>query len=106
MYEVIGGQPLPVKFGAVGIEEIKQNVYTALTTAQGSVPLDRGFGLNMENLDDPLPLAKARLTTQVVAVVQKQEPRVIVESVTFAGDDAAGQLVPVVKFRLRDGVIV
>ena len=30
------------------IEEIIQNVSTILTTRKGSVPLDRGFGINMD----------------------------------------------------------
>ncbi|PWK16056.1 hypothetical protein [Tumebacillus permanentifrigoris] len=105
MYEVSGNQAVKVNFGATGIEEILQNVYTSITTMRGSVPLDRGFGLD-PSLDDPLPLARARLTTQVIDVVQKYEPRVVVSSVTFAEDGFAGVLVPTVNVRLREGVVL
>ena len=43
-------------------EEIHQNLRTILTTARGSVPLDRNFGIDMSVIDLPIPLYKAKLT--------------------------------------------
>lgn len=82
------------------LEEIAQNVRTILTTPKYSVPLDREFGLNATMLDAPAPLAKARLTAEIVEAVQRYEPRVKVERVTFEGDGAEGILRPKVRLKI------
>lgn len=85
------------------IEEIIQNVRTIMTTPVYSVPLDRMFGLNPEMVDLPLPVAQARLTAEIVAKVEKFEPRVSVTKVTFAGDGIDGRLEPTVSLRIKEG---
>lgn len=84
------------------LEEIIQNVRTILTTPIYSVPLDRNFGVNAEMLDLPMPVAQARLSAEIVAAVQKYEPRVEVTQVIFNGDGMDGILKPTVKLRLKE----
>lgn len=79
------------------LEEVIQNVRTILTTRRGSVPLDRGFGINTSLIDLPVTVIKSRLTAEVIDAVEKFEPRVRVESVKFLGDSADGVIYPVVK---------
>lgn len=89
-----------IDFGASGITEILQNVRTILTTPKYSVALDRNFGLNATMLDAPLPVAKAKLTAEIIATVHKYEPRVRVTKVLFDGDAQDGILRPKVRVRI------
>ncbi|MEG1413466.1 MAG: GPW/gp25 family protein [Acidaminococcaceae bacterium] len=82
---------------ATELEEILQNVRTILTTKKYTVPLDRGFGMNAELLDAPLPYAEGMLTAEIIETVEKYEPRVKVTKVTYTGDGEAGRLVPSVR---------
>ena len=79
------------------LEEVIQNVRTILTTRRGSVPLDRGFGINTSLIDLPATVIKSRLTAEIIEAVERFEPRVRVESVKFLGDGADGVIYPVVK---------
>ena len=100
MYEVIGGAHLEVNFApASTLEEIIQNVKTILSTPKYSVPLAREFGVTATWLDEPMPVAQARLTAEIITAVQHWEPRVKVEQVTYVVDDKQGVLVPKVKVR-------
>ncbi len=82
--------------------EILQNVRTTLTTLRKSVPLDREFGISGEVIDLPIASAQARLTSEIVAAVNKYEPRAQVLGVFYRGDGEEGMLNATVKVRLRD----
>ncbi len=82
--------------------EILQNVRTVLTTLKKSVPMDREFGISGEVIDLPIASAQARLTSEIVAEVNKYEPRAQVIGVFYQGDGEEGVLTPIVKVRLRD----
>jgi len=94
-----------IDFGATGLAEIEQNLRTIVTTLQGSVPLDRRFGMDPTAIDAPRPVAEAKLTARILQAVRAYEPRVIVSSVTYQADDLTGQLQPIVRYRVKDGVI-
>lgn len=81
------------------IEEIMQNINTLLQTPKGSVPLYRDFGLNTTLGDEPLLVAKARVSSEVFHVIEKYEPRVKVMEIDFAMGE--GVLIPKVKVRLK-----
>lgn len=82
------------------IEEVMQNINTLLTTPKGSVPLYRDFGLDLTLGDEPLLVAKARVSSEVFRLIQKYEPRAQVVEIDF--DMAESVLVPKVKVRLND----
>jgi hypothetical protein len=82
------------------VAEILQNVRTILTTPKYSVPLNREFGVTAAWLDDPLPVAQAKLTAEIIAAVQQWEPRVSVAQVTYETDPVQGVLRPKVRVRL------
>jgi phage baseplate assembly protein W len=90
-----------VDFDAKGTTEIMQNIRTILSTVHYSVPLDRGFGVDLTLLDSPLPAAKARLTGDIIAAVNKYEPRVEVVEVSYEGDGLEGKLMPKVRVRIN-----
>jgi len=104
-FDILGGPLGPVEIGASGIRSILQNVRTILATIQGSVPLDRTFGIDDSMLDTPEPVAQTKMTGAVIAAVERWEPRVKVVRVTWVrldnSETADGRLVPRVRVRLN-----
>lgn len=83
-------------------EEILQNVATLISTAQYSIPLDRGLGLAQRFVDKPIQAAKAIIVSEVLDAVEKYEPRVEVVSVKFKQGTNPGSLIPVVEVNIID----
>lgn len=88
-----------IKFSPSPSEEIIQNVRTILGTLQGSVPLDRGFGIDSTIIDEPVMIAKARLTSAIIEAIELFESRAVVEVVRFEDDLLNGKLVPIVYLK-------
>lgn len=84
------------------IYEVMQNVRTILTTVKGSVPLDREFGVNAAVVDEPVTIARARLSREIIQSVRKYEPRARVMKVEYEESDAEGTLRPRVKVRINE----
>lgn len=80
-------------------EEIIQNIKTILGTTKFQVPLDRNFGLSAEALDQPMPIAMAKISGEIVEAVLNYEPRANIKQVFFSGDDD-GKLIPTVRIEL------
>lgn len=79
-----------------------QNIAVILSTRRGSVPLYRDFGLNMDFLDKPIPVAKVMMISEVREAVERWEPRATVLGVTFSEDPARpGTLIPTVEVEIR-----
>ncbi|MBJ6362090.1 GPW/gp25 family protein [Paenibacillus sp. GCM10012307] len=100
-YEVTG-DPFTVDFGASGSDAILQNIKTILTTISGTVPLDRKFGVDVP-LDQPAMVAQALLTANIIEAIEQYESRVEVVSVMYSNNDNEGILIPIVKFRMKEG---
>lgn len=99
-FEVSGGA-MEIDFApASETAEILQNVKTIISTPKYSTPLNRDFGLSATMLDEPLPVAQARLTAEIIAAVRLWEPRAAVTQVTYEGDAKEGVLRPKVRVRL------
>ena len=82
------------------VEEVLQNVRTILTTIKGSVPLDRDFGIDGSYVDAPMPVAKAKLASEIMSAVQKYEPRATITSIDFTGE-MNGMLKPRIEVRIN-----
>ena len=82
------------------LEEIAQNILMIITTQKFTAPLDRGFGLSVTQLDDPISASQAKLTAEIVAAVKEFEPRARVTNVFFNGDFSGGKLNIRVQFEL------
>lgn len=95
-YDVTGA-PRAIDFGATGVDEVLQNVAMILTTPIFSVPLDRDFGMDFSLLDNPIPMAQAKLTTQIFQAIRAYEPRTIVREISFLEDTLEamdGKMIP------------
>lgn len=64
--------------------EISRNVRTILTTPVGTCPLYREFGIDVTAVDRPMDVAMNLYSVAVMEAVEKFEPRVRVQDVTFA----------------------
>ena len=74
--------------------DIKQCVETLLSIREGSQPLDRSFGINLDQVTGyPLDVAKNMLALEIIEKVRTYEPRAEVDSVEFEAN-INGQLVP------------
>lgn len=85
------------------VQSVLQNIAVILSTMRGSVPLYRDFGLTMEFLDKPVPVAKVMMISEVREAIERWEPRATVTSVTFSEDPAQpGVLIPTVEVEISD----
>lgn len=101
-YDVLA-RPYEIDFApASELAEILQNVRTIISTPKYSVPLNRKLGLSMSWLDDPMPVAQAKLTAEIVSELPKWEPRVRVTQVTYIQDGLNGILVPKVRVSITN----
>ena len=91
-----------ITFGTKGIQNVLLCVKTILTTRKGTVPLDREFGLTFEYLDDPMPVARAKLEQEIWLGIKKWEPRAILKRITFEADVMNGKLYPHVAVDVRE----
>jgi len=85
----------PVIWGADGTEAILQCVKMIITTPVGSVPLDRGFGIDMSLLDTQNADDFSKFADYVRGLVNKYEPRVIVKNVEISTSEEQEQ--PLIK---------
>lgn len=83
-------------FGATGVQEVLQNISFILSTTVSSCPLDRTFGW-VPDLDSPIIVAKATNAARITEAIQLNEPRAIVQEITFEGDGLEGILKPTVR---------
>lgn len=94
-------------FEATGLISIRNCLATIANTRIGTVPMRRHFGTAWEWVDKPLPYAMAKYRADLINAIDKWEPRVKVISISFKSDATAamnGRLIPVVRFKLREGV--
>ncbi|MBQ8697921.1 MAG: hypothetical protein IJ521_02835 [Schwartzia sp.] len=77
------------------VEEVIQNVRTIITTIKYSIPLDRDFGIDGDVVDLPINVAQAKLTNEIFRAIRRYEPRAVIESIAFKGEDT-GRLIPIV----------
>lgn len=82
-------------------EEIIQNVKCLLLTAKGTCFFYRDFGIEVELVDKPLPVAKNKFLAEVVVAIEKYEPRARVKRIKWVRSAAAdGVLSPVISIEI------
>lgn len=99
---MINASDVEIDFSASGNSEILQNIQVILTTPAGTVPFDRDFGIDMNILDAPIGVAKAKLTVEYIKKIKKYEPRADVKKISFTTDATSGSLIPKVVIGLGD----
>ncbi len=83
------------------VASVLQNVAIILATRRGSCPMYRDFGISMDFLDRPMPVAKTLAYAEIKNAIETYEPRASVVGVTFEErDDAPGLLNPIVEVHI------
>lgn len=101
-YEISGGETPPLNLAPATLaEEVLQNVRMLISTVKYSVPMDREFGIDGAVIDRPVNVAKAHLSNEIFRAVRRYEPRAIIESIDFDGNES-GQLTPRIKVRINE----
>ncbi len=83
------------------VEEVLQNVRTIITTVKYQIPLDREFGIDGSVIDLPIQEAEAKLSQEIFQAVRQYEPRAVIESISFSGEDS-GKLVPKLEVSINE----
>lgn len=83
------------------VEEVLQNVRTIISTIKYEIPLDRDLGIDGDVIDMPMQQAQAKLTQEIFRAVRQYEPRAIIESISFSGDES-GRLMPTLEVSIRE----
>ncbi|MDY2685025.1 MAG: GPW/gp25 family protein [Selenomonadaceae bacterium] len=83
------------------MEEVLQNVRTIISTIKYEIPLDRDFGIDGDVIDMPMQQAQAKLTQEIFRAVRQYEPRAVIESISFSGDES-GRLTPTLEVSIRE----
>lgn len=77
-------------------DDIKRCLYALYQTVAGTQPLDREFGLNIDFLDYPAPIAKNMYALEVISKTKRYEPRAAVISITYKDNANPEYLYPVI----------
>lgn len=86
-------------------EEIIQNVQCILETIKGSVPLNRDFGVDIEAVDLPQPMAMMQVKINIIEAIQKYEPRAVIRAIDFDNETTAaadGILKPKITLEINE----
>lgn len=80
------------------VASVLQNVAIILATRRGSCPMYRDFGIPMDFLDRPMPVAKTLAYAEIKEAIETYEPRATVAGVTFEDRPGSpGLLIPIVE---------
>lgn len=86
------------------IDEVIQNVRCIIATPKGSVPLDRGFGLDYDGVDTPMLESQMLFRVALIEAIEQYEPRAQVKKIEFQQDNLAasdGRLIPAVTLEIN-----
>lgn len=83
---------MTISLGLTGRAAVLQRVRVLLATARGTVPLDRGFGLDPELLDQTGRRVASRLRADVVDQMQRYVPEARVIRIDVAPAAREGRL--------------
>ena len=109
LIEVLSVKKNKINLSPVSIvEEITQNIQTLLSTAIGSVPLDRKLGLDFGFIDNPTINAVMKARIFILETIQEYEPRVEVAVIDFVPNPETieGRFIAKVRFRILDEYIL
>ena len=101
-YTVSPSNKRKIKFNVTDpVESVLRNIAVILSTPKGSVPMYRDFGISVDILDRPIPVAKAMMTADIKEAIERWEPRASFISVDFAEDELNGRLIPMVEVEIN-----
>ena len=109
LFEVLSGKNNKINlFPRNIVEEVTQNVQTLISTAVGSVPLDRKLGISVDFIDNPAINALMKARIFILETIQEYEPKVEVIDIEFIQNTEAidGKFIAKVRFKILDEYIL
>lgn len=79
---------------------IIDNLRFLYSTKEGSIPLDRNFGISTKYLDYPIDVAKNYIALEIIEKTEIYAPRIEVEEVNFK-EDINGMLIPIINITIN-----
>lgn len=83
-------------------QEIKRNLELLYTTAEGTCPGDRSFGLDMSFESCPMAAAQNMVALEIIEKTEIYEPRAEVKNISFLSDAEDGCLRPQITVGPRE----
>ena len=84
------------------VTSVLQNLALLYATKQGTVPQYREFGLPMEFIDKPMPVAQTMAVAEITEATEKFEPRATIVDISFEVDNVTGKLSPIVEVEINE----
>lgn len=85
------------------VKSVLQNCHLILTTRKGSIPMFREFGLDMDFVDRPMPVAQVMILPQVKEALEKFEPRAKFVNLTFEQSaNDPGRMIPILEVEINE----
>lgn len=75
-------------------EEIFNKIKFLLTLVKGTIPMNREIGLESDIVDLPMYEAQNRYTVSAMELIEKFEPRVTVDEISFEIYENTGKMIP------------
>lgn len=83
--------------------DVKKCLETLLSIREGSQPMDRAFGIDLDNVTGyPLNVAQNMLALEITEKVRVYEPRAQVKNIEFK-TSISGQIKPYIYFAKAEG---
>jgi hypothetical protein len=84
------------------VKSVSQNIAIILSTQRGTVPMYRNFGLPMQFVDKPLPVAISMMVAEVTEALSEFEPRATIISISHEIDpEIPGRIIPTVEVEIN-----
>lgn len=74
--------------------EIMEKIAFILSFLKGTIPMNRGIGIDPDVVSAPMFLAQNLYTISAIETIEEYENRVRVEEVTFESDGVNGNIIP------------
>lgn len=88
------------------VKSVIQNCHLILTTRKGSVPMYRIFGIDMDFVDRPIPVAQTMMIAKVKEALEEFEPRAGFVNLTFEeSTDKPGKIIPILEVEINEQLI-
>lgn len=80
------------------MDDIRESVDNILKIPSGTIPLSRGLGVSWRSLSEVQPDLENDYAVELVEKIEKYEPRVAVDEITFENDPLSGEVVVRIVF--------
>ena len=79
------------------IAKTRETIKTIIETPAASVPMYRGLGVDRSFLSSSSVVAREMLAQEIIEKVERDEPRVVVEEISFEVSEIEGKLTATIK---------